>query len=64
MGVKGTIHLTRKKADGLFRKLRTQALNTKHYSDEELEALLEEMNDATHGGEGYENYKIEGGSLI
>jgi hypothetical protein len=60
MGVKSTIALTRLEAEGRYYELVTALMRKEGlcFSDVILEAALEELNDAAHNGEGFENYTI------
>lgn len=66
MGVKSTVTLTREEAEEKYvdlytemnrRRIRAQAVAM---DDKELEDVLEEWNDKAKGGEGFENYLIQG----
>lgn len=64
MGVKSTVTLSRRQAidaivDWELEAMR-RSLEGKNYAlmDTELEDKLERLNDAAHGGEGFENYII------
>ncbi len=62
MGVKSTRELTRKEAERLWHELFSEQLKnnspTKFMSNQKLEDILEIMNDANNGGEGFTNYRI------
>ena len=58
MSVKETYYLTREQAELKYRDLGVSLGMTSRLSDGELENKLEEINDRTGGGEGFENYII------
>lgn len=66
MGIKSTVDLTRKEAEEKLLNyiIEYQTKETmkllKDITNKELEELLEEHNDFLCGGEGLENYLIEG----
>ena len=61
MGVKSTVTLTREEAEAKYKKLYAQIYDLGiSERNEALEDVLAIMNDIVHGGEGFENYWIEG----
>jgi hypothetical protein len=64
MGVKSTMLITRERAEDLFVDLLTRGQEgsireiVRDLEDEKLEDLLEYLNDAANGGEGFTNYGI------
>lgn len=66
MGVKSTVTLTREAAEeryvDLFAKINAKDLKrqARVLSDKELEVILMQWNDVAAGGEGFENYRIQG----
>lgn len=67
MGVKSTQYLTYEQAIDKFIYLRQKQMErvlkaeSFSYDKRELENVLEDLNDAYHGGEGFENYIITDG---
>lgn len=66
MGVKSTVTLNRHEAINKYVDLRLKRINVERMleaeatamTDKQLEDVLERLNDAANGGEGYENYII------